>query len=295
MSAMITFDFEKHRQHALEAYRRKRHLYQDFLTAMDKILHDTLAEHNIKVAAIVARLKEEKSFGDKAVEPHPNNPNQPKYKNPLDDIQDIVGLRIIALVLKTVDEIDAVLLNEFHIHERTDKSDVLKEEERFGYQSIHYIVSLMENRTTLTEYRKYQHFVAEIQVRTVLQHAWAEIEHDIQYISIETIPAPYRRRFLALAGLFEIADRELNSLQAEDEALRKSAQQSVQQGKLDEVAITPESLKTYLDERLGAGLTAAAQRVVAGQEIENWRTHPGGGGPGVSTTRAPSSPGAVSP
>ena len=143
-------------------------------------------------------------------------------------------------------------MNEFCIHKRTDKSDVLKEEERFGYQSVHYIVSLTENRTTLTEYRRYKDLVAEIQVRTVLQHAWAEIEHDIQYKSIETIPAPYRRRFLALAGLFELADRELDSLQTEDEALQKSAQQSVQQGELDEVAITPESLKTYLDDRVGA-------------------------------------------
>ncbi|HLZ81586.1 MAG TPA: hypothetical protein VKP04_08140 [Ktedonobacteraceae bacterium] len=252
MSAIITFDFEKHRQHAIEAYRYKRPLYQDLLSVMDKILRDSLAEHHIKVAAIVPRLKEEKSFGDKAVEPHPRDPNQPKYKTPLDDIQDVVGLRIITPTLKTVGEIDAVLLNEFHIHERTDKSDLLKEEERFGYQSVHYIVSLMGNRTILTEYRKYQGCVAEIQVRTVLQHAWAEVEHGIQYKSIETIPAPYRRRFLALAGLFEIADRELNSLQEEDEALQKSAQQLVQRGELDEVAITPESLKTYLDERLGA-------------------------------------------
>lgn len=252
MSAMVSFDFEQHRQYAVEAYGRKRHLYQGFLTVMNKILHDTLAEHGIKVASVESRLKEEESFGNKVVEPHPKDPNQPKYKNPLNDVQDMVGLRVITLVLKTLDEIDAVLLKEFHIHERTDKSDVLKEEERFGYQSVHYIVSLMENRTTLTEYRRYQGLVAEIQVRTVLQHAWAEVEHDIQYKSIETIPAPYRRRFLALAGMFELADRELNSLQAEDQALQKSAQQSVQHGELDEVAITPESLKTYLDERLGA-------------------------------------------
>ena len=252
MSAMITFDFEKHRQRAIEAYRHKRPLYQGFLTAMEKILRDTLAERNLKVVSIDSRLKSEESFALKAIEPDPKDPNQPKYKNPLGDIQDMVGLRIITFVLKTIDETDAILSNEFHIHERTDKSDVLKEEERFGYQSVHYIVSLKENRTILTEYRKYQDLVAEIQIRTILQHAWAEIEHDIQYKSVATIPAPYRRRFLTLAGLFEVADRELNSLQADDEALQEFAQQSVQQGELDRVAITPESLKTYLDEKVGA-------------------------------------------
>jgi len=251
MAATVNFDFEKHQQRAIDAYRSMQALYHDFLGSMEKILRDILAEHNVKVVSIDPRLKTEKSFGLKAVEPNSKDPNQPKYKNPLEDIQDMVGLRIITFILKTIEEIDAILVNEFNIHERTDKSDVLKEEERFGYQSVHYIVSLKENRTSLPEYRKYRNFIAEIQVRTILQHAWAEIEHDIQYKSVETIPAPYRRRFLTLAGLFEIADRELTSLQEDDEYRKKSAQQLVQQGELDRVDITPESLKAYLDERVG--------------------------------------------
>lgn len=251
MTSPHNFDFEKHRQQAVETYRSKRSLYQGFLEVMKKILLEVFAEPVIKVASIDGRLKAEESFGLKAAEPEIKDPNQPKYKNPLVDIQDMVGLRIITFILKTVDEVDAILYKEFHIHERTDKSDILREEERFGYQSVHYVVSLKENRTTLPEYRKYRSLVAEVQVRTILQHAWAEIEHDIQYKSVETIPAPYRRRFLTLAGLFEIADRELNSLQEDDEFREKSAQQSVQQGKLDKVEITPESLKAYLDEKVG--------------------------------------------
>jgi len=54
-------------------------------------------------------------------------------------------------------------------------------------------------------------------VRTVLQHAWAEMEHDIQYKSPNAIPTLIKRRFIALAGLLEIADREFQTLQDENE------------------------------------------------------------------------------
>jgi putative GTP pyrophosphokinase len=246
------FDFEKHSQHAITAYQNRLPLYEGFLEVMKKILSVVLVDNRIKVASVDGRLKSLRSFGQKAAEPDSKDPNQPKYKNPLDDIKDIVGLRIITFVLETVKKVDDIIHKEFHVHERLDKAEILREEERFGYQSVHYIVELKENRTSLSEYQNYRHLVAEIQVRTILQHAWAEIEHDIQYKSVQTIPAPYRRRFLTLAGLFEIADRELNALQNEDEARQEIAQESVQQGKLDRVEITPESLKIYLDEKVGA-------------------------------------------
>ena len=87
------------------------------------------------------------------------------------------------------------------VHEKSNKADTLQLEERFGYQSVHYLVALKEDRTSLSEYLQYKGLIAEIQVRTILQHAWAEIEHDIQYKSSETIPQPIRRRFMQLAGL----------------------------------------------------------------------------------------------
>jgi len=93
--------------------------------------------------------------------------------------------------------------------------------------------------------------LAEIQVRTILQHAWAEIEHDIQYKSVETILTPVRRRFMSLAGLLEIADREFQAIQKEDESLRQEARVSVQEGRLEKVEITPDALKVYLDKKLG--------------------------------------------
>jgi putative GTP pyrophosphokinase len=133
----------------------------------------------------------------------------------------------------------------------TNKSQLLQQEEKLGYQSVHYIVKLKATRSKLPEYGRFRNLVAEVQVRTILQHTWAEIEHDIQYKSIATLPRPIRRRFITLAGLLEIADREFQAISDEETKLRLEARQSVAAGRLKEVEITPDALKAYLDKRYG--------------------------------------------
>ena len=67
----------------------------------------------------------------------------------------------------------------------------------------------------------------EIQVSTILQDAWAEIEHDIVYKSPEDIPFRLRRRFACLAGLLEIADREFESLRQDEMVVRQAVQSRI--------------------------------------------------------------------
>ena len=123
---------------------------------------------------------------DKSTTPTDGDPETPKYPNPLADIEDLAAARIITFFLKDIDTIDGVISNEFNILERVDKSDILLEDASVGYQSIHFVVELQQNRTSLPEYARYANLRAEVQLRTVLQHTWAEIEHDIQYKSAET-------------------------------------------------------------------------------------------------------------
>jgi hypothetical protein len=103
----------------------------------------------------------------------------------------------------------------------------------------------------LPEYAPFAQTVTEIQVRTILQHAWAEIEHDIQYKSASVIPTELRRRFMALAGMLEIADREFQSIQDADQRLTEEARSRVESGQLERVEITPDALKAFLNKRLG--------------------------------------------
>ena len=246
------FDFENHRLQAIEKYQKVWPLYTEYASVIRNILSEAFNAQDIKIHSIEARAKAIDSFGDKAANPSPNDPNKPHYPTPLSDITDLAGIRVIVFFPRILDVVDATIRTQFDVIEKSDKTLILLKEEKFGYGSIHYLVRLKENRISLLEYSRFANLVAEIQIRTILQHAWAEIEHDIQYKAVETIPSTVRRRFMSLAGMLEIADREFQAIQDEDERLRTEARKSVQEGKLEQVEITPDALKTYLDKKLGA-------------------------------------------
>jgi len=245
------FDAEGHRRTAEAQYTRVRGLYRDFAETVRDILSAALDAAAIRYHSIEARAKSVASFGAKAVSRDPNDPERPKYENPLEDITDLAAARVITFLPSILSSVDSVVLEQFELVEKQDKRDELLHGERFGYQSIHYVVRLRPERMGLPEYSRFAGLTVEIQARTILQHAWAEMEHDIAYKSPTVIPATVRRRFAALAGMLEIADREFEAIQQEDEQLRRDARRLVAEGRLSEVEVTPDALRAYLDEKLG--------------------------------------------
>ena len=246
-----SFNFPEHRRSAVEQYLRVRPQYEAFAKAVREILVQALMAKEIAVNSVEARVKETESFGTKAETPSENDPRAPKYQHPLHGITDLAGVRVITFFPRTVESVGACIREEFDVLEHTDLSRTLLQEERFGYQSEHYLVRLSRKRTALPEYVQHRGLVAEVQVRTILQHAWAEIEHDIQYKSSTTIPKTIRRRFMALAGTLEIADTAFQAIQDEDKELKERARNSVEEGVLDQVEITADALRSYLDRRVG--------------------------------------------
>ena len=246
------FSFAEHRRIAVEQYLRVRPRYEAFAWAVREILLQALRSSDITVNSVEARAKEPESFGAKAEAPSDNDSRSPKYSRPLDEITDLAGVRIITFFPRDVATIGQCIREQFDVIEYTDLSRTLIQEERFGYQSEHFLVKLSGERTALPEYEPHRELVAEVQVRTILQHAWAEIEHDIQYKSAMTLPNTIRRRFMALAGVLEIADREFQAIQDEDIRLKQNARTSVEAGALDQVEITADALRSYLDRRVGS-------------------------------------------
>jgi putative GTP pyrophosphokinase len=245
-----SFDFADHSQKATAEYLTKQAFYADLAAAVGRILEQCLQARKIKVQTVQHRAKSPKSFSEKAIIPSEHNPSKPRYSEPLKEITDLAGVRIITYFRSTLDEIDLLLNEEFDVIERSDKSELLVENEKFGYQSVHYLVRMKMERARFAEYQRYSGIVAEIQVRTVLQHAWAEIEHDIQYKSSKTIPVEIRRRFMALAGMLEIADREFQAIANADRELETYTEAMVGKGDVAGLEITPKSLKLFLDRKL---------------------------------------------
>jgi putative GTP pyrophosphokinase len=246
------FDFDGHRTQAVDQYQRLQGAYADCARAVYSVLETALEADGVLVHSLEHRAKTIESFGNKAAQPADDDPSQPKYPDPVQNITDLAGVRVITFLLNVVDRVNALVEREFTVLEKINKSGLLQEEEKLGYQSVHYLVRFDAVRCGLPEYARFAGMTTEIQVRTIVQHAWAEIEHDIQYKAVEAIPASIRRRFTALAGLLEIADREFQAISDEDERNRTDTRRLVEAGQLDNVEITPDALQAYLDRKYGS-------------------------------------------
>jgi ppGpp synthetase/RelA/SpoT-type nucleotidyltranferase len=169
---------------------------------MDTLLHDLLNIAGLRVHSVTTRVKSKVSFERKL------NRLPGKYQS-LSQITDCCGIRIITYFEDEVQDIAALIEREFSIDapNSLDKRQTI-EVDQFGYLSVHYVVTVNDTRANLAEYARFAGIKFEIQIRSILQHAWAEIEHDLEYKNPEGIPREIRRRFARLAGLLEVADAE---------------------------------------------------------------------------------------
>jgi ppGpp synthetase/RelA/SpoT-type nucleotidyltranferase len=248
----------------LAAYRELRPLYADFARCLKTLLDEALRSDGVKTQSVEPRAKTLDSFARKAGTVHPLDPSRPKYEDPLRDITDMAGVRVITYLPKAVDQVVFAVRDQFDVIRQEDKFERLAREERFGYASVHLLAKLKPNRTSLLEYRRFADLVGEIQVRTVLQHAWAELEHDILYKGAQVVPASVRRGFTAAAVLLELADREFQAIEDEVRRRRRVAAESVEEGRLDRAELSAEALRSYLERRLGA------DRRVGDTNYETW-------------------------
>lgn len=87
----------------------------------------------------------------------------------------------------------------------------------------------------------------EIQMRTILQHAWANMNHDTGYKSGVEVPRRYFRNMSRLAGMLELIDDEFSKIRSELTDYRRKVQALVASGNLDEVALDGDAFRSYLN------------------------------------------------
>lgn len=149
------------------------------------------------------------------------------YDEPFKRIKDICGLRIIFYYLSDYKIISDIIYKELNVIETKYKQEELKSNQ-FGYRSTHFIVKIKQEWMNAPNYRGLNDIICEIQVRTILMHAWAEVEHELAYKNQFQIPDKLRRKLAQLSALFEIADEKLEEIRNKRtkfiEALSKNAQ-----------------------------------------------------------------------
>lgn len=250
----------------LEEYNNTFTLYSDFAKSMEKLIDQLLNQRNFKVHSVTSRAKDKVSLRSKI------SRASGTYSQ-LRDVTDLCGVRIITYLADDIDAISGLIEKQFDVDQSNsvDKRALL-DPDRFGYVSLHYVVRLKPSRTGLPEYQRFAHLKFEIQIRSILQHAWAEIEHDLGYKTKQAVPAEIRRRFSRLAGLLEVADTEFDRVRDDLEQYRGGVSQKIRQDPAS-VTIDKDSLFAYIMRnkrvhRLDKRIAAVAQaRIVYGKAV----------------------------
>ena len=198
------------KERLLSEFDGKSSAYNSLASYSQRLLADLLRVERLNVLSIADRVKARDSLSEKLSRPGKH------YEN-LQEVTDLVGLRVVTFFEDEVDIVAAIVAKEFELLSQycVDRRS-FAEPDRFGYKSLHYVCKLAKTRRELTETGAYCDELFEIQIRSILQHAWAEIEH-IGYKSEIAIPNEIRHRMSRVAGLLEIADREF--MEVRDESL----------------------------------------------------------------------------
>lgn len=192
--AGLLADFERH-LHALDALGRD----------VSGAVRGWLASLNLH--SVSFRIKSAESLRDKLARPDRS------YRE-LWDVTDLLGLRVIVFFEDEVGRAADILESKLalvleHSVDKRRRADASS----FGYRSVHYVCRI--DVETREELQLPEQARFEIQIRTMLEHAWAEIEHDLGYKSRDVVPLVARRRLNRLAGLLELVDQEFVAIRDE--------------------------------------------------------------------------------
>ena len=221
---------EQHCETIMREYRDNLSWFKESSRKVYSLLKKTLDDAGLSVAALEYRVKEEDSLEGKL------EIKGGKYQS-LKDITDIIGLRVITFYIDDVDKVASAVERVFEVdwENSVDKRKAL-EIDSFGYLSLHYVCRVPDS-----EYRM------EIQMRTVLQHAWANMNHDTGYKSGVEIPPRYLRDLSRLAGMLELVDDEFSRIRTELTDYRRKVRALVASGNLEDVPLDGDTFRSFLE------------------------------------------------
>ena len=132
------------------------------------------------------------------------------------DLDDYVGIRLIMLFKRDVEKVISCLKEHFIILKQENKLDEL-DEDRFGYQSHHYVIQPPEEWLRVPSFSDFKNMKVEVQIRTLSQHIWAAASHKLQYKKEQSVPLPLRRAINRVSALLEVVDFEFERVLSERE------------------------------------------------------------------------------
>jgi len=237
---MKDYGLDLHCQMILEDYRNNLESYGIVKDLVVKSLEDALQKNAMTITALESRIKTEESLAGKL------ELKGTKYAT-VEDVTDIVGARVITFYTDDVDKIAAIAENLFEIDwENSVDKRKMHELDSFGYNSLHYVCRIPKNLYCDPERPEINTTRFEVQMRTTLQHMWANMNHDTGYKSNVEIPSEYVRNLNRLAGMLELADDEFSRIRTSINDYRRKVSDLVSSGRFEDVNLNGDTWKNYL-------------------------------------------------
>lgn len=191
----------------IETYKSQMHLYKKLSEEVKYIIDQKISEENIKI--------ENSSCREKSIESLTEKIKRKSYDNPREEITDFAGVRVVSYYEADIQNIKGIIEKSFFVHDRVDKTKKLGVD-KMGYHGAHFVISL-DKRYSGTRYDGITNLKCEIQVRTVLQDAWALISHHLVYKEEASIPDRMKRDLNNVASLLEISQGIFDSMREKRE------------------------------------------------------------------------------
>ena len=255
----MNYQLDQHGEMLMAQYRERTAVYERLSHLADEALRNALDAQHVKVTAMEHRIKTESSLAGKL------ELKGAKYHT-LDDVTDIVGMRVVTFYSADVDKVAAIVNEVFQVdwNNSVDKRK-LHRLDSFGYNSLHYICKLPKTVIDDPDMPLLNELRFEIQMRTALQHVWSTLDHDTAYKGNVKIPNEYRRQFNRLAGMLELIDEEFSRLRNTLTDYSRQMLALEASGRLDEVFLNVDTFRRYLEAQPFARLN---QRIAAINQAE---------------------------
>ncbi|MBN2576063.1 MAG: hypothetical protein JXP73_15985 [Deltaproteobacteria bacterium] len=239
----------------IEAYAREYPCYEKYADVLERVLK-AACRASFPEAMVQARAKSVSSFAEKVARRWPDH-----------EFTDLCGARVIVQTTDQVRGVREFIDDNFKIHEADDK-EIRLGSDRFGYRDMHYIVQLPPGRNlgiSQQERKEIGERKAEIQVRTWVQHAWADTLHDRMYKGKLEASPPMVRTGNLLAALMEEGDRVFCRLANDlDGMIANYTAHAPRAEVLKQIGIQRLILANELEDKKKPGLALGLARLLAG-------------------------------
>ena len=174
-----------------------------------------------------SRVKSFESYYKKILRKHPDAASR---KN-LVQLTDMMGIRVICAFMEDLSDVERQLIANFDVQE-VERKGAEQSFREFGYESVHVLIKIPEDcyPENAKDYPLEPNTVCEIQIRTILQDAWAEVEHELVYkADFSPVDLPLRRKLASINASLTLSDiifqeiRDYQKKMQSELALRRSS------------------------------------------------------------------------